>query len=98
MNLRLQNKRTSVATAAIILLASAAALTQTRWMKAAPFPEPDEELYGISASGKMYVIGGFGGGRGRGINYEYDPATDKWTMKKPMARVAHHEALAEYRG
>ncbi|HKC39768.1 MAG TPA: hypothetical protein VKC15_09535, partial [Gemmatimonadales bacterium] len=30
-----------------------------RWDKAAPFPEPEEELYGVEAGGRMYVIGGF---------------------------------------
>jgi len=94
----LQYRRPILATATLVLLGSAAVLSQSRWMKAAPFPEPDEELYGVTANGKMYVIGGFGGGRGRGINYEYDAAADKWTLKKPMARPAHHQAMAEYRG
>ena len=31
-----------------------------RWSKAAPFPEPEEELYGTVVNGKFYVIGGFG--------------------------------------
>ena len=95
---RFRQTRALISIAALVLLCSAAALAQSRWMKAAPFPEPDEELYGVSAAGKMYVIGGFGGGRGRGINYEYDAATDKWTQKKPMVRPAHHQAMAEYRG
>jgi hypothetical protein len=30
----------------------------------------------------MYVIGGWGDGKARGANYEYDPASDKWTKKK----------------
>src|SRR4249920_577355 len=61
---RLRQTRTLLSIAALVLLCSAGALAQSRWMKAAPFPEPDEELYGVSAGGKMYVIGGFGGGRG----------------------------------
>jgi N-acetylneuraminic acid mutarotase len=52
------------------------------WRKAAPFPVPDEELYGVALNGKMYVIGGWDDGKARGANYEYDPATDKWTRKK----------------
>ena len=31
-----------------------------RWTKAAPFPEPEEELYGTVINGKFYVVGGFG--------------------------------------
>ena len=30
-----------------------------RWSKAAPFPQPEEELYGTVISGKFYVVGGF---------------------------------------
>ena len=60
--------------------------------------KPDEELYGVAVGGKLYVISGFGGGKGRGVNYEYDPATDKWTKKKSMPRPAHHPALASYNG
>src|SRR5215472_5952657 len=72
---------------------------QGKWASAAPFPEPAEELYGVSAGEKMYVIGGFGeGGRPMGVVYEYDSAADKWTKKKFMPVPAHHAALAEYRG
>jgi len=68
------------------------------WKQAAPFPEPDEELYGVTANGKLYVIGGWGGGKARGVNYEYDPETDKWTKKKSMPRPAHHAAVASLNG
>jgi N-acetylneuraminic acid mutarotase len=90
---------------AIIAIASlafaTAALAQmptSPWKKAAPFPEPDEELYGVADNGKMYVMGGWGDGKARGANYEYDPATDKWTKKKPMPRPAHHAAMAVANG
>ena len=36
--------------------------------------------------------------RPAGVNYEYDPATDKWTKKKSMPRPAHHAALAAANG
>ena len=68
------------------------------WKKGAPFPEPDEELYGVPVNGKLYAIGGWGDGKGRGVNYEYDPATDKWTKKTSMPLPAHHAALATYNG
>src|SRR5215470_9024722 len=64
------------------------------WEKAAPFPEPEEELYSAAANGKMYVEGGFGpGGHPVGMMWEYDPATDKWTKKKSMPVPAHHAAI-----
>ena len=83
------------------LICATAALAQmppSPWKKAAPFPEPDEELYGVAVNGKLYVIGGWGEGKARGANYEYDPASDKWTQKKSMPRPAHHAALAAYNG
>jgi N-acetylneuraminic acid mutarotase len=68
------------------------------YKKGAPFPEPDEELYGVPANGKMYVIGGWGDGKARGVTYEYDPATDVWTKKSPMPHPAHHAALTAVNG
>ena len=67
---------------AVALFIAAPAFTQARWTRLAPFPEPEEELYGVSANGKLYVMGGYGGGKGLGVVYEYDPAADRWTKKK----------------
>jgi len=70
-----------------------------RWSKGPQFPEPEEELYGVAANGKMYVMGGYGvNGDPIGMLWEYDPATDKWTKKKSMPLRAHHAALSEYHG
>ena len=33
-----------------------------------------------------------------GLVYEYDPATDTWTKKKPMPLASHHVSFTEYRG
>ena len=49
-------------------------------------------------NGKLYVFGGWDGGKARGVAYEYDPATDKWTKKTSMPRPAHHAALAAANG
>ena len=89
----------AVMIASLVFATSALAQMPTSpWKKGAPFPEPDEELYGVPANGKLYVIGGWGDGKARGVNYEYDPATDKWTKKSPMPRPAHHAALAAVNG
>jgi N-acetylneuraminic acid mutarotase len=85
--------------ASLVFVTSALAqMPASPWKKGAPFPEPDEELYGVAANGKLYVIGGWDDGKAGGVNYEYDPATDKWTKKQPMPRPAHHAALAAANG
>src|SRR6188474_2344609 len=82
----------------VFVTTALAQMPASPWKKGAPFPEPDEELYGVAANGKMYVIGGWNDGKAGGVNYEYDPATDKWTKKQPMPRPAHHAALAAVNG
>jgi N-acetylneuraminic acid mutarotase len=89
---------TVIAVSLLFTSAAVAQMPKSPWKKAAPFPEPDEELYGVACNGKMYVIGGWKDGNARGANYEYDPATDKWTKKTFMPRPAHHSALASYNG
>src|SRR6476661_2533420 len=89
----------AVLMASMVVVATASAQMPTSpWKKGAPFPEPDEELYGVAANGKLYVIGGWDDGKAGGVNYEYDPATDKWTQKQPMPRPAHHAALGAANG
>jgi N-acetylneuraminic acid mutarotase len=89
----------AVLMASVVFVTTAQAQMPTSpWKKAAPFPEADEELYGVAANGKLYVMGGWGDGKARGANYEYDPATDKWAKKQPMPRPAHHAALAAVNG
>ena len=95
-----------IITATIIALAGAARLVAQapssgplRWAKAAPFPEPEEELYAVTVNNKMYVIGGFGYmpfGNPPGLVYEYDAATDKWTKKKILPQRVHHQAQAVF--
>src|SRR5882672_4317555 len=81
------------------LLWASGAFAQGKWTKLAVFPEPAEELLGASAGGKMYVFAGLAPGfKPIGMVYEYDPATDKWTKKKPMLLASHHVAITEYGG
>ena len=75
------------------------AFSQGKWVKLAPFPEPAEELVGASANGKLYVFCGLAPGwKPMGLVYEYDPPTEKWTKKKPMALPSHHVSFTEYKG
>lgn len=83
--------------AALLLVSASATLAQGTWKNVAPFPEPREELLGAAAGGKLYVFAGLIPlWKPAGVVYEYDPAADKWTKKKPMALPAHHVALASY--
>src|SRR5260370_11203930 len=77
----------------VLCIAALAQMPINPWKKAAPFPMPDEELYGTAVNGKMYVIGGWDERKAAGINFEDHPATDKWTQKKGMPRAAHHRAI-----
>src|SRR5215467_1330548 len=81
-----------------LAMVAQAQMPTSPWKKGAPFPVPDEELYGVALNGKMYVVGGWDDGKAGGVNYEYNPTTDKWTKKQPMPRPAHHAALAAANG
>jgi N-acetylneuraminic acid mutarotase len=82
-----------------LICATPAARAQGKWEKLAPFPEPAEEILGAAAGGKMYVFAGLAPvWKPMGLVYEYDPATDHWTKKKPMGLASHHVAFTEYRG
>lgn len=90
--------RAVVATFLLVCIFAPTALAQ-KWVRLAPFPEAAEEVYGIASGGKLYVFGGLGPGwTPRGMVYEYDPTSDQWTKKKPMALPSHHVALAELNG
>src|SRR5438270_807645 len=82
--------------AAVLLLTTVLAAAQTvgTWTRAAPFPEPSEELYGIAVNNRIYVFGGYANRAPKGLVFEYDAAADRWTRKKNMPLPAHHTALA----
>jgi N-acetylneuraminic acid mutarotase len=78
-----------------------AAFAQGKWKDLAPIPEPHEEVIGQAANSRMYVFAGLESApvwQPVGMVYEYDPAANKWTKKKPMALPAHHLTLTEYNG
>ncbi|SLM49312.1 Alkyl hydroperoxide reductase/ Thiol specific antioxidant/ Mal allergen (fragment) [Nitrospira japonica] len=81
------------------ILSPAQAQTTGKWVKGAPFPQPSEELVGVSSGGKFYVLGGLGPGWiPQGLVYEYEPTIDKWTKRKAMALPSHHIAITELDG
>ena len=81
-----------------IMLATAVAHAQGKWLKLATFPQPAEEISGAAAGGRMYVFAGLAPvWKPIGMVYEYDPAADQWTKKKPMPLPSHHVAFTTYR-
>jgi N-acetylneuraminic acid mutarotase len=106
MRLTIRRMAAVTAVAALILAVAPHLLSQGRglpggyrWSTAAPFPEPQEELYATTLKDKVYIIGGFGKtGDPQGLMYEYDPATDKWAKKKVMPLPVHHQAQAAFEG
>jgi N-acetylneuraminic acid mutarotase len=75
------------------------AFAQAKWEKLAPFPEPAEEILGVAAGGKMYVFAGLiPFWKPKGLVYEYDPSSNQWAKKRPMALPSHHVAFTEYHG
>jgi N-acetylneuraminic acid mutarotase len=81
-----------------IMLATAVAYPQGKWLKLAPFPQPAEEISGAAAGGRMYVFAGLAPvWKPIGMVYQYDPAADQWTKKKPMPLPSHHVAFTTYR-
>ncbi|MGA3397791.1 MAG: kelch repeat-containing protein [Acetobacteraceae bacterium] len=77
---------------------------QPAWKMAAPLPTAVGELVAATVHGKITVLSGLDNAPGpathtpTGYNWEYDPATNAWTAKKPMPVPAHHvmvEALGD---
>ena len=70
-----------------------------KWVRLAPFPQATGELLGVAINGKLYASQGLlPGFKPAGFVYEYDPAGDAWTQKKPMPHPVHHAAVAALNG
>jgi len=80
-----------------VAFAQGAGAPQGRWVTLAPIPEPTPELAGAALNGKLYAIQGQRPGFvPAGLVYEYDPAGNAWTKKKPMPRALHHGAVVAF--
>ena len=72
---------------------------QGKWIRLAPFPQATGELLGAAINGKLYAAQGLlPGFKPAGLVYEYDPAGDAWTQKKPMPHPVHHAAVTALKG
>jgi len=87
----------SLAVLFLLTVTASAVHAQGAWKDVAAFPDPREEVLGASALGKLYVFAGFiPRWRPAGIVFEYDPATNTWTKKNPMAQPSHHVAFTTW--
>jgi hypothetical protein len=58
-------------------------------------PSARTEVAVAALVGKIYVVGGFGGGRALEV---YDPSADRWQRAAPIPRALHHAAAVSLRG
>src|SRR5215467_16247928 len=85
--------------AACLASPAAAQAPQGPWLTLAPFPVPSEEVLGAAAGGKLYVFAGLAPvWKPKALVYEYDPAANTWTQKKPMPLPSHHVAFTSLNG
>ena len=66
-----------------------------QWTTGAPMLSARSEVAVAAVGGKVYVAGGFGGGRALEI---YDPGTDRWSRGAPVLRAVHHAAAVDIGG
>jgi len=88
-----------LSTFVFISVSAARAQKQNLWQSLAPFPGPYREAALTAANQKIYMFAGQGTGYvPLGLVNEYDPAKNKWTVKKRMPLPSHHNATVEYNG
>jgi hypothetical protein len=70
--------------ALLLIPQQTSAETLGKWIKGAAFPEPSEELVGVSEAGKFLVFAGLGPGWiPQGLVYEYDPTGISGPRSRP---------------
>jgi N-acetylneuraminic acid mutarotase len=83
---------------------SSADLAENAWVTKTPMHQARGFLEATAVNGKIYAIGGrtvtgtpqYTTGGVVGTNEEYNPATDTWTLKKPMPTPRETFAIATY--
>jgi N-acetylneuraminic acid mutarotase len=75
----------------------APSVTENSWTTMASMPTGRLGAGVAVVNGKIYVIGGTGGGGYLNTNEEYDPDTNTWVAKKPMPTPRAGFAIAVYK-
>src|SRR5215468_10841367 len=96
-----RNSMGAAITAAILavtgVLATSSAFAQGKWTSLKPIPQGEEEVYGTSAGGKLYVLGGLGifpGWEPKQMLWSFDPASSEWTRLPNIPEGIHHPGFA----
>jgi N-acetylneuraminic acid mutarotase len=79
------------------LLISGSALAQGAWSSLKPIPQGEEEVYGTTAGGKLYVLGGLGvfpGWEPKQMLWSFDPGSNEWTKLPNIPEGIHHPGFA----
>ncbi len=78
----------AVASATAVL--AGPAFAQGTWTSLKPIPQGEEEVYGTTAGGKLYVLGGLGvfpGWEPKQMLWSFDPATSEWTKLPTVTKL-----------
>jgi len=100
LNMTTLRRLSSLVLILLMLGAPRPAAAQSGWQMAAPLPKAIGEIVSVVVRGKIYVLSGLDTAPGpathtpTGLNWEYDPASNSWTAKKPMPAPAHHVMAA----
>lgn len=79
--------------------AAGAEIPHGKWVRLAPFPHAIGEMLGTAVDGRLCATQGLlPGFKPAGLVYQYDPARDAWTEKKPMPHPVHHAAVTSLNG
>jgi N-acetylneuraminic acid mutarotase len=71
----------------LIMPVKASSALENTWATKAHIPQAADGCKAAVVDGKIYVIGG-------SQNYQYDPATDNWTVKAPMPTPREYFGIA----
>src|SRR5262245_26732348 len=83
------------------ILSTGPAFAQGKWSSLKPIPQGEEEVYGTTAGGKLYVLGGLGifpGWEPKQMLWSFDPATNEWTRLPNIPEGIHHPGFAAVGG
>ena len=84
-------KTTQAIVVCIALFSISSVCRAGEWLSGAPMLSKRTEVAVTSIGSKIFVVGGFGGGKALEI---YDAVTDRWQRAAPLPIPVHHAGAA----